>query len=211
MVGATQEQKRCREEAAGLMRGEHLKIHAFAGAGKTTTLKMIAEVMPGRGCYLAFNRSIADEAKRKLATTRCTAASMHSIAFRAMRDMMNDPVPLNARLVRESGILDRMHVPYVPGWNAFRVGSAVCRTIAAFCNSDDPEIRPEHAISALVSATGDPEMLRNAAARDKARQAVEQLTHPVRDMAEAWSPWRAVAARALWAYYRVETEREGVA
>jgi DNA-3-methyladenine glycosylase II len=33
----------------------------------------------------------------------------------------------------------------------------------------------------------------------------------LRDMAEAWSPWRAVAARALWAYYRVETEREGVA
>ena len=33
----------------------------------------------------------------------------------------------------------------------------------------------------------------------------------LRGMAEAWSPWRAVAARALWAYYRVETEREGVA
>ncbi|MCU0912592.1 MAG: DNA-3-methyladenine glycosylase 2 family protein [Rhodobacteraceae bacterium] len=31
-----------------------------------------------------------------------------------------------------------------------------------------------------------------------------------RAMAEAWSPWRAVAARLLWAYYRVETQREGV-
>jgi DNA-3-methyladenine glycosylase II len=31
-----------------------------------------------------------------------------------------------------------------------------------------------------------------------------------RAMAEAWSPWRAVAARLLWAYYRVSTEREGV-
>ena len=29
-------------------------------------------------------------------------------------------------------------------------------------------------------------------------------------MAEAWSPWRAVAARALWAYYRVEKNREGI-
>ncbi len=29
-------------------------------------------------------------------------------------------------------------------------------------------------------------------------------------MAEAWSPWRAVAARALWAYYRVLKNREGV-
>lgn len=29
-------------------------------------------------------------------------------------------------------------------------------------------------------------------------------------MAEAWSPWRSVAARVLWAYYRVAREREGV-
>lgn len=33
----------------------------------------------------------------------------------------------------------------------------------------------------------------------------------LREMAAAWSPWRAVAARALWAYYRVAKDREGVA
>ncbi|MBM3615676.1 MAG: DNA-3-methyladenine glycosylase 2 family protein [Alphaproteobacteria bacterium] len=32
----------------------------------------------------------------------------------------------------------------------------------------------------------------------------------LRAMAEAWSPWRSVAARILWAYYRVAKEREGV-
>jgi len=31
----------------------------------------------------------------------------------------------------------------------------------------------------------------------------------LRAMAEAWSPWRGVAARALWAYYRVTTNRDG--
>jgi DNA-3-methyladenine glycosylase II len=31
-----------------------------------------------------------------------------------------------------------------------------------------------------------------------------------RKMAEDWSPWRSVAAGLLWAYYRVETDREGV-
>jgi len=30
-------------------------------------------------------------------------------------------------------------------------------------------------------------------------------------IAEAWSPWRAVAARLLWAYYRVAKQREGIA
>ncbi|WP_338551128.1 DNA-3-methyladenine glycosylase family protein [Roseovarius phycicola] len=32
----------------------------------------------------------------------------------------------------------------------------------------------------------------------------------LREMAEAWSPWRSVAARQLWAYYRVMKNREGV-
>lgn len=32
----------------------------------------------------------------------------------------------------------------------------------------------------------------------------------LRQMAEDWSPWRAVAARALWAYYRVAKDREGI-
>lgn len=33
----------------------------------------------------------------------------------------------------------------------------------------------------------------------------------LRALAEAWSPWRAVAARLLWAYYRVAKQREGIA
>ena len=32
----------------------------------------------------------------------------------------------------------------------------------------------------------------------------------LREMAEAWSPWRSVAARILWAYYRVAKDREGI-
>ncbi len=32
----------------------------------------------------------------------------------------------------------------------------------------------------------------------------------LRAMAGAWSPWRAVAARILWAYYHVAKSREGI-
>ncbi|MCF6271850.1 MAG: DNA-3-methyladenine glycosylase 2 family protein [Rhodobacteraceae bacterium] len=32
----------------------------------------------------------------------------------------------------------------------------------------------------------------------------------LRQMAEAWAPWRAVAARLLWSYYRVIKDREGI-
>ncbi|MFP7673221.1 DNA-3-methyladenine glycosylase family protein [Marivita sp. S0852] len=33
----------------------------------------------------------------------------------------------------------------------------------------------------------------------------------LRAMAQDWSPWRSVAARALWAYYHVAKDREGIA
>ncbi|GAB4307651.1 MAG: DNA-3-methyladenine glycosylase [Roseovarius sp.] len=32
----------------------------------------------------------------------------------------------------------------------------------------------------------------------------------LRRMAEAWAPWRSVAARLLWAYYRIASKREGI-
>ena len=31
----------------------------------------------------------------------------------------------------------------------------------------------------------------------------------LRQMAEGWSPWRAVAARLLWAYYKISKQRDG--
>ena len=40
----------------------------------------------------------------------------------------------------------------------------------------------------------------------EARPSERQL----RSMAEAWQPWRAVAARLLWAYYAVAKSREGI-
>lgn len=32
----------------------------------------------------------------------------------------------------------------------------------------------------------------------------------LREMAQDWAPWRSVAARLLWAYYRVAKDREGI-
>ena len=39
---------------------------------------------------------------------------------------------------------------------------------------------------------------------------VRPSTKALREMAQPWSPWRAVAARLLWAYYRAVVRREGV-
>jgi DNA-3-methyladenine glycosylase II len=39
---------------------------------------------------------------------------------------------------------------------------------------------------------------------------VRPTDRELRAMAEPWSPWRAVAARLLWSYYRVIKNREGI-
>jgi len=52
------------------------------------------------------------------------------------------------------------------------------------------------------------------ALQESARRLFELPERPreaaFRRMALAWSPWRSVAAGLLWAYYRVETDREGI-
>jgi hypothetical protein len=59
---------------------EGLRIDAYAGTGKTTTLQLLADSSSQRGLYLAFNRSIAEEARKRF-PRRVTCATSHSIAF----------------------------------------------------------------------------------------------------------------------------------
>jgi len=55
---------------------------------------------------------------------------------------------------------------------------------------------------------------KDLALQEAARRLFDLETRPTSSemsvMAEAWSPWRAVAARILWAYYRTEKGREGI-
>jgi hypothetical protein len=62
---------------------EGLRIDAYAGTGKTTTLQLLAGSSSERGLYLAFNRSIAEEAQLRF-PPRVACATSHSIAFRSI-------------------------------------------------------------------------------------------------------------------------------
>lgn len=64
--------------------GGDLVIEAGAGSGKTSTLKLLAAASPGqRGVYIAYNRSIADDASRSFpASVTCKTA--HGFAFAAV-------------------------------------------------------------------------------------------------------------------------------
>jgi superfamily I DNA/RNA helicase len=59
-----------------------MKINAFAGAGKTSTLIRIAEEYPNRKfLYLAFNKAVAEEAKKRF-PNNVEAKTTHSLAYR---------------------------------------------------------------------------------------------------------------------------------
>lgn len=60
-----------------------LVIEAGAGAGKTSTLRMIGDVMPGNGQYTAFNSALVAESKIKFQGTRVACNTTHSLAFQA--------------------------------------------------------------------------------------------------------------------------------
>lgn len=70
------------DAVAKFQSGGALKINAFAGTGKTTTLKLLAESTKRRGMYLAFNKAIAADAKAKF-PPNTTCSTVHSLAFRA--------------------------------------------------------------------------------------------------------------------------------
>ena len=86
--------------------GQGLRIDAYAGTGKTTTLQLLAESSSGRGLYLAFNRSIALEARARF-PARVHCATAHSLAFRGVKRVLHYPAwkltePLTPRMVTEA-------------------------------------------------------------------------------------------------------------
>lgn len=77
----TDEQKRIVDLSKSMDKNEILAIQACAGSGKTSTLEEIALENPKqRFLYLAFNKSIATEAREKF-PENVEAKTIHSLAF----------------------------------------------------------------------------------------------------------------------------------
>lgn len=63
------------------LQGGSLKINAYAGTGKTSTLQILASSSGMRGEYIAFNRDIVRDAKEKFPDT-VDRSTTHGLAFR---------------------------------------------------------------------------------------------------------------------------------
>ena len=78
-MNLTDEQIAICQAARDLAVGSSLKIQAFAGTGKTTTLAAIAESLARRKfLYLVFNPAAADEAERKMPSNVMVRTRMRS-------------------------------------------------------------------------------------------------------------------------------------
>ncbi|MDA8140896.1 MAG: hypothetical protein M0036_19785, partial [Desulfobacteraceae bacterium] len=80
MIHLTEEQQAV--VACDLQPGQSLKIMAFAGTGKTSTLIAYAQARPHlRFLYVAFNKSVQLEAAEKF-PANVVARTAHALAFR---------------------------------------------------------------------------------------------------------------------------------
>lgn len=81
MVKTSDEQSEIIKASQELLPETTMKVDACAGSGKTTTLIGIAKANPDkRFLYLAFNRSIADNAKR-IFPSNTICKTIHSLAY----------------------------------------------------------------------------------------------------------------------------------
>ncbi len=138
-LSLTDEQVHCVE---AFLQGEPLKINAYAGTGKTTTLKALAEADPNvrAGLYLAFNRAIALEAAETFPpSVDCRTA--HSLAFRALGHQYSK------RLQRFSGthVAERLKISGDQGpLTAVAFANLVIDTLNRFCHSAESELTEKH-------------------------------------------------------------------
>ncbi|WP_345816678.1 ATP-binding domain-containing protein (plasmid) [Paraburkholderia sp. PREW-6R] len=124
--------------------GGRLKIKAYAGAGKTSTLRLVADRLSHqRGTYLAFNREIAEHARRSF-PANVSSATVHSLAYRSVAPELAARVGYPAEpphdLAARFG-LSALEVPLVTGKaveiTPFEIGRMIVDGLGRFCRSAD--------------------------------------------------------------------------
>ncbi|CAB1127556.1 DNA helicase [Candidatus Hydrogenisulfobacillus filiaventi] len=174
------------EQAAVLERAAasgDVKVVAFAGTGKTTTLEGIArEALPRRRIlYLAFNRTVAEEARHRFPAW-VTARTPHALAYAAVGYRYRSRLvttPLALRRALEERLPHSLRVLQGFGRRRAAAAFAVLETLEAFCRSDAALPGPAHVPAWLVGALPEAEQAGfAAAAAQAARSAWRALTDP---------------------------------
>lgn len=135
----TDEQKKCVETARC---GKDLKIKAFAGSGKTSTLVAIAKELPGKGLYLAYNKAIQMDAARKF-PSHVDCKTAHSIAYRVLAYRIKDRV----RTLSIFDITRYVDIKRIYSYEENDIAFLVLKLLRVFVNSDRNKIDHQFRLS----------------------------------------------------------------
>ena len=140
----TKEQLQCIES---FQIASQLKISAFAGTGKTTTLLGIANSVPNKkGLYLAFNKEIADEAVKKF-PKNVECRTTHSLAYQyASNHFSREKLGGGINAIRVAELLELKPVSFGENRNfsSRQVGQWIVDTVKNFCQSDSESLDSSH-------------------------------------------------------------------
>jgi superfamily I DNA/RNA helicase len=135
----TDEQKQCVETARC---GKDLKIKAFAGSGKTSTLVAIAKELSGKGLYLAYNKAIQTDAARKF-PSHVDCKTAHSIAYRATAYRIKDRV----HTLSIFDIIRYVDIKRIYGYEENDIAFLILKLLRVFVNSDRNKIDQQFRLS----------------------------------------------------------------
>jgi F-box protein 18 (helicase) len=110
-----------------------LCVKAFAGTGKTATFVARANAHPERSLYLAFNKSVEQEAKQRF-PSHVLAKTTHALAYAAIIGR-SGKYTLGKLSVFKTAKMYRLD---------FYMASLIHKTIENFCNSADFEMGKVH-------------------------------------------------------------------
>lgn len=134
------------------------KISAYAGAGKTSTLKLIGQTLSDKnGLYLAFNKSIAEEAGTKF-DNNVECKTFHSMAFKGTPRYITNKLQCKRLLPKAMSTMFDLRDYKVPlerdnnksaTCDPYDQSMIITRAIDLFCRSTSSSITQEMLLKAM--------------------------------------------------------------
>lgn len=134
-----------KEQKLILASSGNIRINAVAGSGKTTTIIEYAASRPAgsRILYLAFNKSVRQEASRRFAErglSHVQVETAHSLAFRHI--MRGSPYKVRPQSYKTHEIADLLGLTATGEKHAeYIIATHINRFITYFCNSDATRVQ----------------------------------------------------------------------
>lgn len=132
---------------------QHVRVNAYAGAGKSSTLRMIAEEIAAPALYICFNKSTAEEAREKF-PSYVDCKTSHSMAYAAIgKDYVNKLKRPQGKYVNVCGTgteiasyfkIEQKQLSDEHLITVGAIGAAIKETLTRFEQSADEKLEQRH-------------------------------------------------------------------